>query len=288
MTAKKADMTTTPEALRFVKTQALGNDFILVEQDTSVPPDYPELARRICHRHFGVGGDGLILWTPAQDRFRLRIFNRDGSEAECSGNGLRCVAAYLIEHGRWGKDEIRLETISGLYTLRRVGQQYEADMGIPGLTPSEIPFIPPAPMERIVNYPLRAADGERVAITACSTGNPHCSLFVDELNEEYVQKIGPVLERHQAFPHGTNVEFIHVLNHTEIEVAFWERGVGTTYASGTGSCGATVASILNGKTGRDVTVHTKAGKLVVEWPEDGRLKLTSTANVVAEGRYLEA
>lgn len=273
--------------LPFVKTHALGNDFILVEQSSSVPPNYSELARRICHRQFGVGADGLIIWWANNDVFSLRIFNRDGSEAECSGNGLRCAAAYLIESGRWPNDEIRLETISGIYTLLRTGQQYEADMGVPRLAPEEIPFIPPVPMDRIVNYPL-PADGEWVAITACSTGNPHCSVFVGELNDRYVERIGPMLESHPAFPHRTNVEFIHVLNHREIEVAFWERGVGVTYASGTGSCGATVASILNGKTGPSVTVHTKAGRLMVEWPENGRLKLTSTANIVADGRYLEA
>ena len=107
-------------------------------------------------------------------------------------------------------------------------------------------------------------DSEIVSITACSTGNPHCSLFVDALDDSYVQRIGPKLERHASFPNRTNVEFIHVLNEREIEVAFWERGVGVTYASGTGSCGATVASILNGKTGHYVTVHTKAGKLEEE------------------------
>ena len=106
-------------------------------------------------------------------------------------------------------------------------------------------------------------------------------------NDSYVEKLGPLLERHPAFPHRTNVEFIHILNYSEIEVSFWERGVGVTYASGTGSCGATVASILNGKTGRQVTVHTKAGKLSVEWLENGRLKLTATANIIAEGNYLE-
>jgi diaminopimelate epimerase len=271
----------------FVKTQALGNDFILVEQDSKVPPDHPELAKRICDRYFGVGGDGLILWQPAGDVFKIRIYNRDGSEAECSGNGLRCTAAYLIESRGWPRDEIRLETISGLYTLRRFGGQYEADMGEPHLAPQDIPFLPSAPMDRIVNYPL-PANGSVFAITACSTGNPHCSLFVDALDDSYIDRVGPMLEHHPAFPHRTNVEFIHVLNHREIEVAFWERGVGRSYASGTGSCGATVASILNGKTGRQVTVHAKAGKLAVEWPENGRLKLTSTANIVAEGNYLEA
>jgi diaminopimelate epimerase len=271
----------------FVKTQALGNDFILVEQSANLPTDRPDLARRICDRYFGVGADGLIVWRRAGDAFPIRIFNRDGSEAECSGNGLRCMAAYLMESGQWPQSEIRLETVSGLYTLRRSGKQYEADMGEPRLAPKDIPFIPPAPIERVINYPLPAG-GNLFAITACSTGNPHCSLFVDKPDDAYVERVGSLLESHPAFPNRTNVEFIHVLNEREIEVAFWERGVGRTHASGTGSCGATVASILNRKTGREVIVHTKAGKLVVEWPEQGRLKLTSTANVVAEGNYLEA
>jgi diaminopimelate epimerase len=112
-------------------------------------------------------------------------------------------------------------------------------------------------------------------------------LFVNALEDSYVEAIGPLLESHESFPNRTNVEFIHVLNDREIEVAFWERGVGVTYASGTGSCGATVASVLNKKTGRKVTVHTRAGELEVEWGENGRLMLTATAHVVAEGRYLE-
>src|SRR5216110_3569104 len=155
-----------------------------------------------------------------------------------------------------------------MYPLRRTGKQYEADMGEPQLAPDDIPFIPPVLIERVVNYPL-PADGNIFAITACSTGNPHCSLFVDELSDSYVEKIGPLLERHPAFPNRTNVEFIHVLNDREIEVRFWERGVGYSYASGTGSCGAAVASILNGKTAKRVTVHAKAGDLIVEWMDTG-------------------
>ena len=273
--------------IHFVKTHALGNDFILVEQSAAIGQDYPDLARRICNRYFGVGADGLILWTPKDELFDLRIFNRDGSEAECSGNGLRCAAAYMIESGRWPKEEIGLRTVSGLYTLRKVGRQYEADMGAPALRPSEIPFIPDHPMDRVVHEPLNVA-GELVHITACSTGNPHCSLFVSNLDQNYIDRIGPLLENHAAFPNRTNVEFIRLISDREIEVRFWERGVGRSNASGTGSCGATVACILNGKTGRRVTVNAVAGRLVVEWPEDGRLTLTSSANVVAEGEYLEA
>jgi len=271
----------------FVKTHALGNDFILVERTDKVPQTYPDFARRICNRYFGIGGDGVILWNAAGDVFKIRIFNQDGSEAESSGNGLRCMAAYLIQSGRWSKDEIRLETMSGVYTLRRSGSQYEADMGEPKLRPEDIPFKPATPIERVVDYPLEV-DGRSFAITGCSTGNPHCSLFTDQLDDAYVEAVGPLLERHPAFPNRTNVEFIRVLNRSEIEVRFWERGVGYSNASGTGSCGAVVASILNGKTSRKVTVHAKAGQLIVEWPENGRLKLTSTANIVAEGNYLEA
>jgi len=270
----------------FVKTHALGNDFILVERTEAIPSDYSDFASRICDRHFGIGGDGLILWNPAGDIFKIRIFNQDGSEAECSGNGLRCTAAYLMKSGRWSKEEIRMETVSGVYKLRRAGQEYEADMGEPKLAPKDIPFVTAIPIDRVVNYPL-AADSGTFAITACSTGNPHCSVFVDRLEDAYVKKIGSLLESHTAFPNRTNVEFIRVLNRSEIEVRFWERGVGHSNASGTGSCGATVASILTGKTERKVTVRAKAGTLVVEWQENGRLKLTSTANIVAEGNYLE-
>jgi diaminopimelate epimerase len=273
-------------SIPFVKTQALGNDFILAEQAHVTAP-FPELATRMCHRQLGVGGDGLILWRQNGGEFDLRIINRDGSEAECSGNGLRCVAAYLIESGRWKESEIRLRTVSGLYRLKRVGSQYEADMGIPKLQPADIPFVANRPLDRVVNEPFTIG-GDQLRITACSTGNPHCSLFVEKIDTPFIDRVGPALERHPAFPNRTNVEFIRVMNDREIEVAFWERGVGRTWASGTGSCGATVASILNGKTGRNVTVHTEAGTLHVQWGADDRLTLTSTANVVAEGRYLEA
>jgi diaminopimelate epimerase len=270
----------------FAKAHALGNDFVLVERNAKVPNDYPTFARKICDRYFGIGADGLILWNVSSDGFEVKIFNQDGSEAECSGNGLRCLGAYLIQSGRWKNEEIRLNTISGVYALRRVGGEYEADMGEPKLRPEEIPFTSPVSNDKVVNHPLQVGR-DSVAITACSTGNPHCSLFVDKTDDDMVMRVGPLLERHPAFPNRTNVEFIHVLNDHEMEVRFWERGVGYSNASGTGSCGATVAAILNGKTGRRVTVHAKAGKLLVEWQENGRLKLTASANIVAEGVYLE-
>jgi diaminopimelate epimerase len=268
----------------FIKTHALGNDFILVGARAVPESRYQALAEAICHRYFGIGADGLIFWDQKSDVFDLRIFNRDGSEAEVSGNGLRCAAAYFIESKRWPQNQIQLRTVSGLYRLVRVGTEYEADMGVPALRPDEVPFVPDKPMDRVVDYPFQV-NGETVRISLCATGNPHCSLFVDELNDAMIERLGSRLERAPAFPNRTNVEFIKVLSRSEVEVAFWERGVGFSYASGTGSCGAVVACILNGKTERRVTVRTKAGKLTVEWPENGRLKLTSTATIVAEGHY---
>lgn len=270
----------------FVKTQALGNDFILVQKAAVPERKYPAFTRAICHRNFGVGADGVIFWVQKGDVFDLRIFNRDGGEAECSGNGLRCAAAYLIESGRWQEPRIQLRTVSGTYVLIHRGEQYEADMGVPALEPERIPFLPDRPMERVIDHPFRVGS-EEFRISLCSTGNPHCSLFVPEIDDKEVERIGPLLETSPSFPNRTNVEFIKVLNDHELRVAFWERGVGVSFASGTGSCGAAVAAILNGKAKRQVTIHAVAGTLLVEWPENGRIKLTSTAAVVAEGRYHE-
>ena len=270
----------------FVKTEGLGNDFILVAESDAAGRSATELARSICDRRQGVGADGLILWKPAAERFDLRIINSDGSGAECSGNGLRCVAAYLFEGGHETGDRVRLGTVSGTYTLERARgpNRYRADMGEPALAPARIPFVPDTPMDQVVNYPLDVGD-RTVRVSACATGNPHCSVFVDAIDESFVTTMGPQLESHPAFPNRTNVEFIHVLNRGEIEVAFWERGAGRTPASGTGSCGATVASVLNGRTGRKVIVHAQNGDLEVEWSEGGRLILVSTATVVAEGNF---
>ncbi len=274
--------------LPYVKTQGLGNDFILVEANLAGGRDPHALARRICDRRLGVGADGLILWQPAAGTVKLRIVNSDGSEAECSGNGLSCMAAYLCGAGRATDGEVRLETVSGIYTLRQDGERYAADMGQPELKPERIPFRTEAPVDRVVDHPL-VVDGQTVRVSACATGNPHCSLFVDTIDSNIVNTLGPQLENHPAFPNKTNVEFIHVLNGNEIEVAFWERGAGRTPASGTGSCGATVASVLNDRTGRTVTVHAENGILDVEWRSgDNRLNLISTASVVAEGRYFDS
>ncbi len=269
----------------FAKAHGLGNDFLLVASEDAGDGDLPALARAICNRRTGVGADGLILWKSEGDRFHLRIINSDGSDAESSGNGLRSMAAYLFSSGK-ASGRVRLETVSGIYTLESLGDLYRADMGSPALEPRAIPFVPVGdPPDRIVDYPLEV-DGEMIRISACATGNPHCSVFVTDLDPDRIATLGPKLESHPAFPNRTNVEFVRVINRGEIEVRFWERGAGPTPASGTGSCGAVVASILNGKTDRKVVVHAENGDLEVEWTEGGRLWLVSSASVVAEGKFL--
>jgi thioredoxin reductase (NADPH) len=230
----------------FVKTHALGNDFILIPAKAVPVPQYSDLSRRICDRHFGIGADGAIFWDSGREAVDLRIFNQDGGEAELSGNGIRCAAAYLMESGRWAGLSIPLRTVSGTYTLRRNGAEYEADMGLPSLRPEQIPFQVSHPMERVIDYPFKVA-GQEVRISLCATGNPHCSLFVTELDETLIARLGPALERHPAFPNRTNVEFIQVIDPRRVRVAFWERGVGRSHASGTGSCGAVVACVLNAR-----------------------------------------
>lgn len=274
--------------LKFVKAHALGNDFILVEAGSVGGRDYSSLARRVCDRRMGIGADGLILWQQKADSFQLRIFNSDGSEAECSGNGLRCLGAHLFRLKPKYNNQIRLETVSGIYVLERKNGEFEADMGSPSLSPRDIPFLAPKGLERVIDFPLKV-ESIPLRITACAIPNPHCSVFVETIDSAMVDTLGPKLETHPAFPNRTNVEFIRVVNTREIEVAFWERGAGRTPASGTGSCGATVASVLNGKTERQVKVHTQHGTLKIDWNEkSNRLRLTATAYIIAEGQLVDS
>lgn len=265
----------------FVKTEALGNDFLLIEKNDA-GGDFSALAQRICDRRRGVGADGVVFWEEAAGKtYRVRIFNMDGSEAECSGNGLRCMAAYLFRDRNLA-GEVSLETVSGVYTLKPSDGRYTADMGIPELAAKAIPARFPGDPAQVVDVPLEVGS-ETHRVTCCATGNPHCSLFVTDFDR--VETLGPAIERHPAFPNRTNVEFIRVISRSDIEVAFWERGAGRTPASGTGSCGAVVASVLNDRTDRKVTVHTENGDLEVEWRTDRRLSLTAEAAVVASGEY---
>jgi diaminopimelate epimerase len=279
----------------FHKFQALGNDFLIVREREwrALGEDFETLARRLCDRHFGAGADGVEVVceasTPEAD-FTIRLFNADGGETPISGNGTRCVAAWLYHTGAWSQPMVRLATGAGVKGLRLIESAgtrfvFETELGTPRLLSTEIPLTLPQPLERVLRQPLQVGN-QMVEFTATSMGNPHCSLFVDDFERLDWRTLGAALEVHPAFPERTNVEFIRVLNRQEIEVRFWERGCGETLASGTGSCGAALAAMLNELTERKVMVKTAAGELLVEWREDGTVVQTGEACAVYRGEWL--
>ncbi len=282
--------------MEFAKLHGLGNDFLLARAREGGPPTpLSELARRICDRRRGVGADGIVFYQPTVgDRdadFSALIFNADGSRAEMSGNGVRCLAAFLDRSAQHRPGSVRVRTVSGIKTLalqKREGNVYtfESDMGIPVVDPRRIPWRAAAGPEPVLNRPLQVG-GRTVAVSLCSMGNPHCSTFWQDASSAPVDTLGPLLENHDSFPNRTNVEFIQVMDFHRIRVRFWERGVGRTLASGTGSCAAAVAAILNGLAASPVTVETELGSMSVRWETGCELFLTGPAEFICSGSYAE-
>jgi diaminopimelate epimerase len=276
--------------LQFNKVQGLGNDFILVNDlNRRLNPNrFSALAVKICHRHFGVGADGLVLLLPSDKAdVRMRIFNSDGSEAEMCGNAIRCVAKYLYEHGLVEQEKIRVETLAGTITPGIIAENgvvklVRVDMGEPWLQRGQIPML--GPPGKVLDE-LLTVDGADYRVTAVSMGNPHCVIFVPEVDRVLLQQAGPRIENHPVFPRKTNVEFVQILNRDEIKMKVWERGAGETMACGTGACAAAVACILNGYTGSKVTVRLAAGNLLIEWAGDNRVYMTGPADEVFSGTY---
>jgi diaminopimelate epimerase len=219
---------------------------------------------------------------------RLRVFNADGTEAEMSGNGIRCAGAFVAELSR-AKRRFLIETRAGLKSLEKVKEAkgkwlFRVGMGAPVLDPARIPFKAgnfPAPIK---GFPLHTQQGV-VQATVTSLGNPHCSIFVTDFASLDWAALGREIETNPLFPNRTNVEFVKVISREEIAVRFWERGVGHTLSSGTGACAAAVASILDGQTERRVRVQTQAGSLLVAWPENGEVILTGPVERIAQGTY---
>jgi diaminopimelate epimerase len=282
--------------MQFIKFHGFGNDYLVFEAERlSDVSSLNEFSRAICDRHYGAGADGITVVNRANEDegadFNVRIFNVDGSEAALSGNGTRCTVAYLYYRGLWSSDELRLKTRSGvkLYRLReRISEGhywFESELGQPGLKSASVPMLTDEPRERVTNYPL-TIEGENLRVTALSMGNPNCIIFVDNFDELDWRRVGRILENHEQFPDRTNVVFVRVLDRGSIEVRLWERGVGETKSSGTCSCAAAVASIINDKTDRHVNVHTEGGLIEVLWREDGEVVMTGRADVVYSGEWL--
>lgn len=283
--------------ITFTKFHGLGNDFI-VTKSSNVAGGPATIALAICERRTGVGADGLLLLQKsrsARNHARVRFFNADGSEAEMSGNGIRCAGAFLVRENHRLRI-LRVETASGvkilelLSTVAQMKQgkwRFRVNMGRPILDAEKIPFLAGKHPSPVIGYPIRTTHGV-LAATVTSMGNPHCSLFVEDFSSVPWEDVGREIERSALFPNRTNVEFIRVLSKTEIEVRYWERGVGKTMSSGTGSCGAVAACVLNGFTRRSVKVRTLAGTLEVEWPEDKEVLLSGPAELIADGVYYSA
>ncbi len=259
-------------ALNFTKMHGTGNDYVYVDTFRDpTPADPSALAVAVSDRHKGIGSDGLILIGPSTlAHARMRMFNADGSESEMCGNGVRCVAKYVHDHGHAPGTRLTIETGRGVLTLdleitdgqaRRV----RVDMGPPILEASRIPTTlsgdPP------VNVPM-VVEGYELAVTAVSMGNPHAVLYVEDVDDFPVEEVGPTLEHHETFPRRVNVHFVQVLGPNEVRMRSWERGSGETLACGTGACAVCVAGVLTGATGRTLLAHLPGGDLELEWAAD--------------------
>lgn len=271
----------------------LGNDFVIVDTFKQAglpenPGELSRLAKKICHRHFGVGADGLVIIKPSDkaDIF-MQIINSDGSEAEMCGNVIRCVAKYVYERGMAPGKKVRVETLAGVMVPEIITENgkvamVKVDMGEPRLERGEIPMA--GPTGRVVDEPF-SLEGRIFKVTAVSMGNPHCIIFTDDVEAVPLHELGPKIETHPVFPRKTNVEFIQVLNDGEVKMRVWERGAGPTMACGTGACAAGVAGFLNGLTGRKIQIHLAAGSLLIEWADNNHVYMTGPAEEVFTGDY---
>jgi len=282
--------------MRFTKMHGAGNDYVYVNCfEEPYPPDAPGLARKVSDRHYGIGGDGLILICPSETAdARMRMFNADGSEAEMCGNGIRCVAKYVYDRGIARRSPLKIETGRGILnleleiaddTVRRV----RVDMGEPILEPSRIPTTlagnSPLPGNPVVNAPLKIGS-EILSVTCVSMGNPHCVAFVKEPTDLWVLQIGPRVEVNSHFPNRTNAEFVQVLSPGKVRMRVWERGSDETLACGTGACAVCVAGVLTNRTGRNIIAHLPGGDLELQWNEaDNHVYMTGEAVEVFSGEW---
>ncbi|MDO4586980.1 MAG: diaminopimelate epimerase [Planctomycetia bacterium] len=280
--------------MRFTKMQGAGNDYIYVNCfDESLPVDPKEICPKICDRHFGVGSDGLVLILPSKvAEARMRMFNPDGSESEMCGNAIRCVAKYIYDHRIVSKNVFRIETGAGVLTLfceleNDLVSKVRVDMGEPILVPEMIPTtlrMPNSSVSPIIDLPLTVAD-RTFPVCCVSMGNPHCVTFVDQINDDWVLRIGPQIEKDIHFPRKVNAEFVEVLSRKELKMRVWERGTGETLACGTGACAVAISAMISNRTDRKITIHLVGGDLEIEWSDNNHILMTGPAVEVFSGQY---
>ena len=276
--------------MRFTKMHGAGNDYVYVDCFNQQVAEPARLARAIADRHFGVGGDGLVLIMPSDKAdVRMRMFNLDGSEAEMCGNAVRCVAKYAHDHGISAGNPMRVETGRGVLTillaLDAAGKVTSAtvDMGEPILRSADIPVK--VPQERAIDVPIRAGR-HAFTMTCVSMGNPHAVMYVPDVSAVPLEEVGPLIEKHPLFPDRVNAHFVQAHSKAEVTMRTWERGSGITLACGTGASAVCVAGVLTGRSGRQLTVHLPGGNLRLLWREqDNHVLMTGPASEVFSGDW---
>ncbi|MFO7981865.1 MAG: diaminopimelate epimerase [Desulfuromonadales bacterium] len=276
--------------MKFTKMHGSGNDYVYIDCFKESVDAPSQLAVKLSDRHFGIGSDGLILILPSEAAdVRMRMFNADGSEAEMCGNGVRCVAKYAYDHGLVDKTAISVETLAGVLPLQLVTQaqgrveKVRVNMGTPQLKRADIP-MDGTPDEEAVGVKLTVAD-RTFTVTCVSMGNPHCVIFVDDVEAFPVEHYGPLIEHHELFPQRTNVEFVEVVSPAVVRQRTWERGAGETLACGTGAAAVTVAGVRLGLTEKSILNNLRGGDLEMQWCENGEISMTGPAVEVFEGNY---
>lgn len=273
--------------MKFTKMQGIGNDYVYVNCLEETVENPSEVAKIVSDRHFGIGSDGLILIKPSDVAdFEMEMYNADGSESAMCGNGIRCVAKYVYDYGLTDKTSISIYTKSGIKYLDLIIENGKAvmirvNMGAPELKAAKVPMI--YDKEQVISQPL-VVNGDVYEVTAVSMGNPHSIVYMDDVKNLEIEKIGPAFENHEAFPEKVNAEFVRIISRDEVEMRVWERGSGETFACGTGACAVAVACILNGHTDEKVKVHLLGGDLEIFWDrKENLVYMTGPAEVVFDG-----
>jgi diaminopimelate epimerase len=283
--------------MNFTKMQGLGNDYVYVNGFKESVSDPESLARKVSDRHFGIGSDGLILILPSEKAdVRMRMFNADGSEGEMCGNGIRCVAKYAFDHGLTQSNPMQIETGRGILTLDLKTRQGKVElvtvkMGQPVFEPARIPFDPGHAVRGKSEHEYRIELGGgngAVDVVPLNMGNPHGVIFVEDVDGVPLEKVGPIVERHPAFPKRVNAHWVQVISPTELKMRTWERGSGITLACGTGASSVTAAGVITGRSERKVLIHLPGGDLNLEYREaDGNVYMTGPATEVFSGEWEE-
>ncbi len=273
--------------MKFTKMQGIGNDYVYVNGFEETIENKEETACIVSDRHFGIGSDGLILINPSKNAdFEMEMYNADGSRGKMCGNGIRCVGKYVYDRKLTDKTEISVETLGGIKYLSLDVQNGEVqsvrvDMGAPILEPKSIPMNMSG--ESCISQDIEIK-GETYQMTGVSMGNPHIVIYMDEVEDLEIEKIGPLFENHECFPERINTEFAKVIDRNTVEMRVWERGSGETLACGTGACAVLVASVLNDKCDNKATVKLLGGDLEIEWDrEKNTVYMTGPAAFVFDG-----